>query len=263
MKKAILLLALGMLTFAAPIAMAGSVTIDLAGSWANAQINDPNYAEFIKYVPGSNTISWGKASYDTGDTSSYTWITQGAAAGSGKIVADYTEEGENHVPFRLGTFTHHNAGISGGSGIESVQLVLDFGTLWNLNGSQYLTLDLDIIHNETGSGDWVDGTWYENQPDVVTINEAIFNVPITVYNNEDRYYFTLLGFSQNGGNDFKYKYVTEENADTATTLWAIITREEVECPNCEPSEIPEPGTFVLLGTGFVGLVLAARRKLNK
>lgn len=33
-------------------------------------------------------------------------------------------------------------------------------------------------------------------------------------------------------------------------------------PNC-PSEVPEPGSILLLGTGIVGLSLIAKRKLNK
>ena len=84
--------------------------------------------------------------------------------------------------------------------------------------------------------------------DLVTV-DTFLNAYFT-YEGED-YYFSLLGFSQDGGLTFDAEYSTVENQANTAVLYGKIT----ETP------IPEPITLLLLGLGLVG-VAGVRRKLK-
>ncbi len=69
----------------------------------------------------------------------------------------------------------------------------------------------------------------------------------------DTYYFSVLGFSQNGGVTISNVFQTQENAANTSLLYAVVTDQ--------PIGTPEPGTLLLVGSG--ALAAARRRRKSK
>lgn len=271
MKKSVLVLAIGIL-LAVPVAMAE--TVEITGVWGNVKWTEepvPTAAQMFdrygvtlaedynpheeKYSSNGTAIWWGTNSTGqlNGDYSGFAW--------------DSVESFDDVVvgsAFELGTFTHHNYVIDTWSAIASADLFLQFKAFDNPEFDFTITFNNDETPFYYENGEMV------NPPDKVTIPDNLFPYNEEIELEGLQYYFTILGFSQDGGNTFKYEYTTLEEQLNSTSLWAVITRMPVDCTDSdscfnEPDipEVPEPTSVALLISGLSILGVAAWRKRTK
>jgi hypothetical protein len=232
---AITLAAIAGAMVAAP-AHADLVTIDTVDTaWQNP-VGGANIV--IVNTAGLDTIRWGTGQTPAGP-SGYNWLPMGTP-----FVAP------SEVPFSLGVFTHVNQPISSGAdAIASVEQAFTVGTF-----ASPATLSATFLfgHEETFNG--LPCAYPSTTPcaDRVTVSNAFFNAPF-VYNGID-HFFTLLGFSTDGGATFSTEFVTQEAGNNNADLYAIITHTPV-------GDVPEPTSLVLIGSGL--LAAAARRRFRR
>jgi len=219
--------AVGLLVFGLTVGLApvvGAIPISaLDGIWQNAvggvnvSINNP------LDITQTRTARWGTT---TGAQSGYNWSNAPTPF----------DAPSNGTPFSLGTFNHLNFVIGSGTAITSIDM--DFSMA--INGT---SIDGVFVfnHNETPNP----------APDVVTISSPFLNTAFNYLGTS--YFFSVLGFSQDGGTTIVTDFTTQEGAENIANLYAAIT----------PSAIPEPATMLLLGSGLIGLAGFARRRFKK
>jgi len=144
------------------------------------------------------------------------------------------------TPFDLGLFTHNNFVIPPGTGIESIDLLLNLG----IAGLDPFPATFKFEHEETPNQ--CVGSDCSN--DLITIVNPIVNKDFSYDGND--YFFNLLGFSQDGGVTIKSQFSTAEGQPNTANLYGNIT----------PTPVPEPLTVLLLGLGLIGVGVAGVRK---
>lgn len=231
--KGIIASALGVLalTLFGATAHADVISIDsIVDGWQNP-VGGTNVSINNSANPGGDVIRWG-TNIGNGQ-SGYTWDSRNTAFNAA-----------TGVLFSLGEFTHVNQPIGSGSAISRVDL--DF-TVGSFESPLTVGATFRFDHNETSN------TGGGCCNDLVTISNAFFNTPFQD-NGSTNYFFSLLGFSTDGGQTLSTIFSTKEGQSNHAKLYAVITTE----PLSEP--VPEPASILLFGTGLAAGAFRARRK---
>jgi hypothetical protein len=234
MRRTVILLACLLLAIGVGSASASTINItSITGFWQNP-VGGLNTV-VTSPLPSSSAVTWGDGIL--GHNSGYAFV-------AGPNITSVPED----ISLFLGTFTHNNREIPNGSAITAVDLVFGFTSIGSV--PDFVDATFTFNHNETtnfaGAGSAND--------DIVTIVQPIVNRII----NKDGvdYYFNLRGFSTDGGLTFGTVFRSPEGGNTPVNLYGILTTEPIP-------PIPEPASLLLMGTGLVGMVTAARRRMRK
>ena len=229
------------LAFAVFASVAGADTISISsvdGTWSGAL---PPGCCTIDNVSDPRTIRWGEPA-GGGGQSGYDWSSTPTPF---DVVAD-------SGPFSLGVFVHQNFPIFAPV-LTSVNLdfSLDFDPVGSPVppglGGQFL-----FTHEETpnaGPCAYGDSTG-TGCDDRVGVTTPLINAPFTYDGGNN--FFSLLGFSTDGGTTISPFFVTGESQSNEAQLYATITST--------PIGVPEPSSVLLLGIGLA--VTACRYRLR-
>ena len=225
------LMVVGFIVYSSAVVSAHTIGIDLIdGDWANGAPSEKVTIVNSGDSGGLSTARWGRG----GNQSGYDFLS-----------ATAFDAPTNGSAFLLGTFTHQNYPISAGTSISSIDLDLTLGNIFDLSTTFYFT------HNETpniGNPDM--------NRDIITLENPTLNAVLSDLDGTN-YYFNLIGFSQDGGDNISSLFKTYEGQGNTAGLYAMITSEPINNP------VPEPSTVFLLGFGLLGFVGVSKKRLKK
>jgi len=217
------------------MAAATNLTVNTVdGSWLNAEPAGPSASYYPTISNGASpgvvdTVRWGRPAETL--QSGYDFLAKSTPFSA-------TVDGS---AFALGTFTHLNYPI-----YEPSLTSIDLNVALNIQGFGSFTPTFHFNHTETPN---VNGNELDN--DLVTLTNPALNASFD--DGINTYYFSLIGFSTDGGATITSSFSTVENQSNSAILYARITSK--------PITTPEPLTALLIGLGLVGLA-AVKRKIK-
>ncbi len=229
------LIVLGLVFGTVGVSLADLSVTNVDGDWANA-VGGQNVSIVNDHGTAGRfaTASWGDPLWSPNPArSSYVFESR---------ITPF-DAPTNGTAFSLGTFTHNNFPIPSGSGITGINLLVNLG----IEGFGALSTTFVYSHNETPNNS-------SSPNDIVTITNPVLNAHFISGGND--YYFSLLGFSQNGGATISNVFSTIENQANIADLYGIITTTPI------PNPTPIPAAIWLFGSGLVGLI-GIRRRFTK
>ena len=227
--KTLLALAASTLIVSGP---AQAVPITTSGVWENPTGTPETLATITG--EGTNTLGWGTPLFM--DQSS--WVFAG-------IVGDLPDNPDGQR-FELGTFTHRNRALfpDASADFTGADLLL---TLAIGSTEQDFTFGFGHIETPNEADPCAEGG-NPPCPDLVSI---LTPTALELFVLDGMLFeFTLLGFSQDGGNTIVSEFLTLENADNSASLFGTFRKVEV----------PEPLTITILGLGLFGIAAYTRRR---
>jgi len=206
------------------------------GTWANS-------------VPGAPDVTIN----NSGTTRTARWGTPLPPTGQSGF--DFTPEPtplnalSDGTPFSLGTFDHINFPTSGAS-LQSIDLNFSM----TISGLSPIAGAFHFAVTETSNAPPCQFPGSPPCPDAVNIESPFLNTPFVLDDTE--YFFSLLGFSQDGGVTTTAQFITNEGQQNIAGLFGVITETPI-------SSVPEPTSSWLLGgllAGLGGLFWKRQRK---